>query len=187
MKTSMLLLLVFITLTNFLQTEENCPAYGDATSEKVRALNMLKNRSVSSPVSFNTDVTLNEMFNSGDDPTKFSQEDGATVEGYLFNAKQEKGESCNCHTTDIDKQDIHIYISPHEHPTGIADCLVVEITAKDKALHPEWTAAYIKTMKGHKISVTGYLLFDFEHTHQSYGTNPDFFGFFNPSIPFYLC
>ena len=173
MKVTLIFLLVFIGSTNFVLSDGGCLPTGDTTNPKLEALNLLKNRPVSTPDNINSEVTLGEMYNSGDVADKFNQHDAATVQGYLFNAKQEKGESCNCHTDDVDKQDIHIYISPNAHASSIADCVVVEMSANGKAAHPEWTAAYIKKMKGHKVSVTGYLLYDFEHTSQSYDTNPD--------------
>lgn len=172
MKSKLFLLLLFISTTSFFQ-EGNCPAIGDATHEKLQALNRLKNRSVIAPERINTEVTLAELYNSGDDPNKFSEHDAVTLIGYLLNAKQEKGESCNCHTTDVNEQDIHIYMSPNENAATIADCVVVEITGKGKEAHPEWTAAFIKEMRGHKVSVTGYLMYDFEHISQSFDTHPD--------------
>jgi hypothetical protein len=146
---------------------------GNPPSAKITALNLLKNRH-SAPKSSDMDgsVTLSQMLNSHDDPSVFDQEQGAAITGVLFDVRREKGESCNCYSTDSSDWDYHIYIS-NGKAKSIFDCAVVEMTPFSRSIHPEWTFNFVKGLKGKKVKVTGWLLFDFEHTGQSFGTNPN--------------
>jgi hypothetical protein len=139
---------------------------------KLVALDLLKNRT-KKPGSgdFNTGVTLEAMLNSRDDPNKFDQQQGAAITGVLFDVKAEKGETCNCFSTNPNDWDYHIYIGTASSQS-IFDCAVVEMTPYSRSIHPEWTLAYIRSLKGKNVKVTGWLLYDFEHKGQSYETNP---------------
>jgi Avidin family len=156
----------------------SCPYEGKAKNgnppaAKLVAINLLKNRTNEPAGSdLNPAVTLSGMLNSKDDPNIFDEQQGATISGVLFDVRAEKGESCNCYSTDPNDWDYHIYIGNANAKT-IFDCAVVEMTPYSRSIHPEWTLSYVKSLKGKQVQVTGWLLFDFEHTGQSYETNPN--------------
>ena len=165
--------LLIVVFTSFTMPGD-CPDIGDAKAPKMQALNKLKNREVASPHgSIDHSVTITEMLNSSDDQQKFDETKMAVIEGLLFGAKQEKGESCNCHSSDVLDDDIHIYIAKDDQAETIADCVVIEVSGKAKAAHPEWNLAFFKALKNHKVKITGYLMYDFEHTNMSFESNPD--------------
>jgi hypothetical protein len=156
----------------------SCPYEGKAKNgnppaAKLIAINLLKNRT-NEPAGSDLipAVTLAGMLNSKDDPNIFDEQKGATISGVLFDVRAEKGESCNCYSTDPNDWDYHIYIG-NANAKSIFDCAVVEMTPYSRSIHPEWTLSYVKSLKGKQVQVTGWLLFDFEHVGQSYETNPN--------------
>jgi hypothetical protein len=145
---------------------------GDPPAAKLIALDLLKNRTNEPGAGdLNSGVTLAGMLNSKDDPNIFDEHQGATITGVLFDVKPEKGETCNCFSTNPNDWDYHIYIG-NANAKSIFDCAVVEMTPYSRSIHPEWTLSYVKSLKGKQVQVTGWLLFDFEHLGQSYETNP---------------
>lgn len=168
------ILCLFLLTTSFIQLG-NCPVTGDSGDPAVEALDKLKNRAtIPEPEQINGIVTFNSLFNAGDNGEKFSEQDAVEIEGILVKGTQEKGESCNCHTTDIALRDIHVYIAQTAN-APLKDCQVVEITAFTKSKHPEWTQDFINnTFAGHHVKVTGWLLYDFKHTGESAATHPEF-------------
>lgn len=146
---------------------------GNDPKPAIFAVNLLKNRD-SRPLGSNFDLgaTLTKMLNSNDDSNLFDQHKAATITGVLFDVRQERGETCNCNSTDPNDWDFHIYIS-NGNAQSIFDCAVIEITPYSRRIHPDWTLDFVKSLKKKKVKVTGWLLYDFEHTGQSFGTNPN--------------
>lgn len=146
---------------------------GNPPKARLISLNQMKNRN-STPhgAQVNMNVSLTSLLNSQDDPAIFNQHQGATITGVLFGVKQEKGESCNCESKDPKDWDFHIYIGD-ANAKSIFDCVVVEMTPFSRALHPEWTLDFVQHLKGKTVQVTGWLMYDFEHTGQSFESNPD--------------
>lgn len=152
-----------------------CPAYGDcpATDVKRRATNTNKNRKTApSAKNIDTGVTIHKMLSSKDSETIFSEKKAATITGYIFDANPEGKESCNCHSDNAADYDIHVFIAPSATTSSIGECVVVEITPWVKTKHPEWTVAFLKANKGKKVTITGWLLYDWEHTNVSAASNP---------------
>jgi hypothetical protein len=146
---------------------------GNPPAAKLVALNLLKNRnSVPQGADLDAAVSLSQLLNSHDDANVFDEHQAATITGVLFDVRQEKGESCNCYSTDSKEWDFHIYIG-NSNAKSIFDCAVVEMTPYSRAIHPEWTLDFVKGLKGKKVKVTGWLLYDFEHLGQSFETNPN--------------
>lgn len=151
-----------------------CPLAGDATDDRRKATNIKKNREAApGAADFDSMVSMSKMLNSQDLATAFDENKAGTITGYLFSAKAEGPESCNCHATDAADHDIHIYIAPSKTTSSISECVVVEITPWVKKVHPEWTLAYLLSLKGHRVTIGGWLLYDWEHLGQSTAGHPD--------------
>jgi len=175
MKTKLLFFAILFS-SFFCLNAQTCHNYGDEPSGNTRKgkLNVNKNRhTVPAADEIDTKVTISEMLSSKDDATLFSENKAATITGYLFDALPEGPESCNCKSSDVAKHDIHVFIAPHKNTTSTAQCVVVEITPWVKLQHPEWTADYLKANKGKEVTITGWLLFDWEHIGVSAATHPD--------------
>ncbi len=148
---------------------------GNSLKTELQQLNLLKNRNTQ-PKSSEIDkkITLEKIMNSKDDPNAFKTSSGVIIEGYIFKAKDEGGESCNCYSNDPKDLDVHVYISNNKYIKSIAECTVIEVSKYSKQLHPEWCANYFNThYKGHKVQVTGWMMYDFEHKNVSNETNPN--------------
>lgn len=166
--------LLFVIAFSLQLNAKECPVTGNSTDPKIQELDRKKNRSTE-PTDANMDskVTISKMLNSADNPNAFDESRAVTITGYLLKANKEKGESCNCNATDDAHHDIHVYIAPNKSVTSIGGCVVVEITPWLKANHPEWSYEYLNSILGHKVQVTGWLLYDFKHTSMSAAFNPD--------------
>jgi hypothetical protein len=99
------ILLVTVILVSSFSPQVNCPPTGlsrkgTLPKPQLRELNKLKNRDVKpTAAQINKNITLETLFNSLDDKRAFSESEAVTIEGYLVDAKDEKGESCNCYST----------------------------------------------------------------------------------------
>ena len=172
-----IIVLVFISIAINIAQFAQCPKEGSHNGKPpkldIQKLNILKNRNTQ-PKSSEIDksITLEKILNSKDDQNCFKNNSGVIIEGYIFKAKDEPGESCNCYSTDPKDLDVHVYISTNKNARSIADCAVIEVTNYSKQLHPEWNAKYFNThYKGHKVQITGWMMYDFEHTNVSYESN----------------
>ena len=74
---------------------------GNSLKTELQLLNILKNRnSQPNPSEIDTSITLEKIMNSNDNPNLFKNSAGVVIEGYIFKAKDEEGESCNCYSSD---------------------------------------------------------------------------------------
>ena len=89
------------------------------------------------------------------------------VEGYLVGMKLEGPESPNCHRTDSDSRDWHLWLTAAAGEDR-THAVVVETTPPVRANHPAWTLAKLRAI-GHartKVRVSGWLLLDPDHPDQ---------------------
>lgn len=162
------------------ESNMSCPTEGRTKKgamprEMLQELNKLKNRhSAPDGDQINREISFLSLYDATDDKNAFSDQDGVTVVGYLADAREEEGESCNCYSESDADHDIHVFLSPTEdvQDRKIRDCIVVELTPYSRQLLPEWTARYIKQNKGHKVRVTGWLMHDAEHIGTSWASHP---------------
>jgi hypothetical protein len=162
------------------ESTTSCPTTGRSKKgglprEELQELNKLKNRrEVPGGDHINRDVTMLSLYDATDNKNAFSEQDGVTIVGYLADAREEEGESCNCYSEADADHDIHVFLSPTDNiqDRKKRDCIVVELTPYSKQLLPEWTAHFIKQNKGHKVRVTGWLMHDNEHIGQSWASHP---------------
>jgi len=86
------------------------------------------------------------------------------VEGYIIDTKIEGPESTNCDRADSSSSDYHIWLA--EKPTHkMRRSIVVEITPRVRALHPNWTHSTIEALAQFRprVRVSGWLLLDQLH------------------------
>lgn len=167
MKKSLHLLLLVFLSAFFVHTaiaQSTCPKWGKATSAKGKALNINKNRSVTvssskTPRSLPLDSMI--AINKQDDRDWFTVGNYVVTEGFLINALEEGGESCNCDEADatLKNGDVHMYLGLTKTAKP-KDCIIIEITPAFKKKHPDY--AKFLTLKK-KIRVTGFLLYDYIH------------------------
>ncbi len=128
-------------------------------------LNPFKNRThapTSSQI-VNT-ITLDKILQTGNDLNRFHNSEGAVIEGYVISTKLSDKESCNCDMTAPKFRDIHLMIAKNANETDKAKMMVIEITPKIRATKPTaWSPANISKLVGHKIKITGWMMFDTVH------------------------
>jgi len=154
-----------------------CPVDGEAVRANVRGLNRLKNRAVS-PLAADIDstVTLGALLAPGDDRGRWSERRAATIVGYVRDVKVGGVETVNCFAKVPDHRDTHIELVADAADTGQLP-LIVEVTPwwREQALGRglDWSTDGLRAaLRGRRVRVTGWLLFDAEHERQAEHTAP---------------
>jgi hypothetical protein len=159
-------------------TFHGCPPEGSGGDG---ALNILKNRVDEGdykPVSTSAILSLSwprdverkrrDSWPVGD-KREVDQHEGipVSVEGFLLQVKEEGPESPNCRMESAADKDFHLWLASAADDER-SSALVVEITPRVRAGHPEWTLATIRKIIQEKIKVrvSGWLLLDQEHPDQ---------------------
>jgi len=141
-----------------------CPKSGSATSQKAKQLNIAKNKTVAvSSTKTPTALSLASMITNTkeDDKDWFTTGDYIVTEGFLINAIEEGGESCNCEAADatLKNGDVHMYLGLTKNAKP-KNCIIIEITPAFKKKHPDYEKFLVLKKK---IRVTGFLLYDYIH------------------------
>lgn len=146
----------------------NCPSVGIAFTKERREQHRLKNRTVfPTKADFDSRVSLELLLEPGDDRTRWSQSQAATVEGYVVSTGVGKPELTNCYC----RRDIHIHIGMRPDSTP-REQVVVEITPR---LHPVVSSALgneAESLVGHWVRFEGWMFFDAQHTDESENIAP---------------
>ena len=91
-----------------------------------------------------------------------AEQRGIRLTGYLVHAKESGPESCNGYSDSL--RDYHIWVS--DQPTDDkSQGVIVEMTPRFKAIHPEWRLHMIERLADEhaRVRVTGWLMWDEEH------------------------
>jgi hypothetical protein len=86
------------------------------------------------------------------------------VEGYLAGHRLEVPEPPNCYSNEPRHKDYHMWLSESPHRKK-RQSIVVEITPRVRATHPEWTEARLAALQRaqSRIRVSGWLMLDEMH------------------------
>lgn len=164
-----------------LSNGDSCPPEGSTKKMVVQALNRDKNRFEAPSVDdVDTDVTLAAMLAPGEDEQRFDQKRAARVVGFVVDVKVGGRETCNCGATNPIDRDTHIELalSPDAPPN---QRIIVEVTPRlrkqMKAKGLDWRTQTLQShgkdgIKGKWVEVTGWLLFDKEHTDGAENSSP---------------
>jgi hypothetical protein len=175
----LLLLLVFTGLqAQNLDIFNDCPREGQTNLEKNKILNFKKNRyEIPKRSDIDENVTMESLTERGNDEERFDENKAATIEGFIFDVTNTGKETCNCNAAEKVYQDVHIVIVKKKSYKSNKYHVVVEITPRLRAmifekLGVENNKELRNKIKGMKVKVTGWLLFDSEHKINSYNINP---------------
>ena len=151
-------------------TADNCPPEGSATDDKHKTLNIHKNASTEAPSGTPDNWDIESVIGAPkhEDSTDFTVGSYVALKGFLVSFQEEGGESCNCGLAVAAEKtgDVHMYIGLTAGAPK-TECVIVEITPDFKRLHPDYEQMLnAKT----QVTVSGYLLYDIEHTAQSMNT-----------------
>ena len=144
-----------------------CGTTGDAADAKTQALDGNKNRTdIPGPTAYIA-VDWNALANLP--PNQADQLQGAPVEveGYLSHRIQVEnsgsGESTNCHLTNLDEVDWHMYLT-NQPAQGIAKAIIVETTPRTRPLH-SWDQNKLSLLinSSTKVRISGWLMYDWQH------------------------
>jgi hypothetical protein len=144
-----------------------CGPTGDANDAKTQALDSNKNRTdIPNPGAY-IPVDWNAL--AGLPPDQVDQLQGAPVEveGYLSHRIQVEnsgsGESTNCHLTNLDEVDWHMYLT-NQPAQGIANAVIVETTPRTRPLH-SWDQNKLSQLidSNTRVRISGWLMYDWQH------------------------
>ncbi len=155
-----------------------CPPEGDGGDPE---LNRLKNRvdeGVYVPVTFDSVINLpwppgierREMANwSPQDRAGVDRYEGIpiSVKGYLADVKQQGPESTNCHGSDPQFRDWHLYLVQNPGDDR-SHSIIVETTPRVRADHLAWSLVVLDQIVKDQVPVriSGWLMLDPEHPEQ---------------------
>jgi hypothetical protein len=156
----------------------SCPAEGDG---KDPDLDLLKNRVDEGsyvPVAFSIVQQLSWPAGaerrvrsrwSASDTSAVEHYEGIpiSIEGYLAGVKLEGPESTNCHASDNDLRDYHLWLTSTPNEDRSAS-IVVEATPRVRAKHPSWSITNLNHLvkEQQKVRISGWLMLDPEHPDQ---------------------
>ena len=154
-----------------------CGLTGSRASPIVQQLNYLKNRWNSpKPKNINPAITLDAVLATGKDTRRWPDNSAAEIEGIVFDVKPGGIESTNCMAQDLADRDTHIEIVRRMDDSGLTRRMIVEVTPRLRALALarglDWSTQALLALKGHRVKITGWMLFDFEHIDESENTAP---------------
>jgi len=130
MKRSLLagLFVALLAIPAGLAQAQDCPLEGNAVRQAVRDANVLKNRETA-PADNDIDqnVTLAAMVEPGEDQDRFSNDQAASIVGWVVNVKPGGKETVNCGATDLADRDTHIEIALSRNAPE-TERVIVEVT-----------------------------------------------------------
>ena len=146
-----------------------CGPEGDAKSAAERAQNPLKNR-IAAPTAVSRKITLQTILAPGNDVSRFTAKQAATVTGYVAVVKPGGLESCECHDPTLLDTHIALVATPASYGNS-RKYVIVEVTWHFR--NQIGSTAALKAKLLHKrVSVTGWLFFDGSHKANAVNTNP---------------
>lgn len=157
---------------------DDCPPEGNAQTETIRQLNLLKNRNnFPSGNDFDTTISLEKILAPENDADRWSSNKAIVITGYVADVKIGGVETCNCKAKDPEHRDTHIELVLD--PMNFTDNqkMIVEVTPRIRKLMndkgEDWSTKTLRDkILGRWIKVKGWMLFDFEHQMQAENTNP---------------
>lgn len=142
-------------------------------------LNPFKNR-YKEPTNADIDktITLQRLASRTSTVTAFKMTQAVDVTGYVFDVKPGGVESCNCHADNPNLRDTHIEITLSPSKTGPGYRVIAEVTPRIRQMMKkkgiDWsTHALDETMKGKKVRIKGWLLYDKEHDKEAFANDPN--------------
>jgi hypothetical protein len=101
------------------------------------------------------------------DAASVAQYEGAPLqlEGYLLSAKKMSPETCNCRSAE--HVDYHLWLAD-DPDKGREQSIVIEVSPRVKAYHPEWSLSRIQQLvrSRERVRISGWLMMDPEHPDQ---------------------
>jgi hypothetical protein len=159
----------------------NCPPEGNPSPrgsryEILKALNVLKNRTLGPAEASVEQVNLSAFLAGGDDEERWSTSRAVEVVGFAAEVKSGGPETCNCRHPEERYHDTHIELT--SGPSDGRLPMVVEVTPQWRALLAtagrDWSTDGLEgAIEGKWVRVRGWLFWDGEHRHNAENTNPD--------------
>ena len=155
----------------------SCALEGNAVAEYRRESNTLKNRvTAPTPNEIDPTITLERIAAPGDDRTRWTPQQGASIVGYVIDVKPGGKETVNCGEADSKYKDAHIELVAQPTNTSKKKRIIVEITPRWRAfLAPggDWSTTTLASRLENKwVRFTGWMFFDGEHDDESENTTP---------------
>jgi hypothetical protein len=157
----------------------NCPIEGNAVSDRIKQLNILKNRvSFPSAKDFDNTITLEKLLAPGNDTKRWSDKKAVSIVGYVYDVKVGGIETCNCKTKDKNLRDTHIELVTNPMNPAKSVRFIAEVTPRWREIMKKkgvnWSTSTLRDKYlGRWVKIEGWLFFDDEHDQQSQNTRPD--------------
>ena len=154
-----------------------CGMEGQTSYANRKLSNEKKNRRTA-PAAGDIDgnATLVALLQPGDDKTRWSDTQAASIVGYVYNVKLGSKETVNCGSEDSAFMDTHIEIVANPNTTGGGVRVIVEVTPRWRWFmnqqSQDWSTRALKQrLQGQWVRFTGWLFWDLEHPHNATNTH----------------
>lgn len=121
-------------------------------------------------------ITLEAVLAPGKDTDRWPDNSAAEIERVVFDVKPGGIESTNCGARDLADRDTHIEIVRSIDDSGPTRRVIVEVTPRLRAMARarglDWSTQALQSLRRHRVKITGWMLFDFEHVDESENTAP---------------
>lgn len=157
-----------------------CPLQGNAKPARVKAANLLKNRTaIPSPADFDSTFTMDSVLTPGNDLQRWNEEKAGALIGWVHNVKPGGIESVNCSAKDIPHRDTHIELVPALDDSTGDRRVIVEVTPRLRLMMNargiDWSTPTLKrTLIGKCVRIEGLIFSDFEHSNNAANTHPGY-------------
>jgi hypothetical protein len=158
--------------------EPGCPLEGSARSRNVQRLNELKNRTaIVQENDIDRSITLAKMMEPGEDRDRWETDRAAEVIAYVVDVKVGGVETCNCKAEDPADRDTHIELVLNPMNYSNSQKVIAEVTPRMRNIMAakgiDWSTRGLRDKYlGRWVKMQGWMLFDFEHSHEAENTNP---------------
>lgn len=162
---------IFLLLITFcLTAHSQCKKEGDSNNKRIIALNLLKNRGIPKGL-IPEIINISDILKSGNDSTRWFSTQFVSVTGYIILVKYGGAETCNCHTKDKSRWDVHIELAAASGDKS-NHALVCEAGVSSRSFNSSLTYLNIKKLIGKRVTITGYFFADKQHWANSVNINP---------------
>ena len=165
--------IVVVFVVVWLVLARNCPSVGIALTSRARNLHRLKNRTaLPQTADFDSRVTLESIFQRGDDTNRWSSDRAARIQGYVIDVEYARPEATNCFSPC--RRDIHIVISTRKDAPK-TEQVIVEVTPNLRdwatAQGVDWSEQTLQQqLVGRWCEFEGWLYFDVGHDEEAENT-----------------
>jgi hypothetical protein len=156
----------------------DCPDEGNAKSDRLKQLNVLKNRTqLDYGKAYDASISMASLLQGGDDTHRWNTNTYVKLKAYVQDVKVGGVETVNCKAKEKDLRDTHIDLTLDPMSFDKRKVVIAEITPRLRKIMAkqglDWRTASVRDKYlGRWVEIEGWLFFDSEHANMAENTRP---------------